>query len=154
MANGCDFAIAAERNPALWRACRQIDEKSWCKAQGMDAQVAECDDRPQGWPAGTRCVVRRVKLDASEVSGDTRSRRRRTIDPGQLALLDEGEIGSAYAYSFILTNLDWAVTEIEPWFRMRALIEERINSSVCLAPSRQGCLEEAAIVPGRRTPGA
>jgi hypothetical protein len=126
---GADFAICAKRNPAAWRACREIDEGSWHKAKGMDAEVAECGYRPKGWPEGTRCVVRRVKVRADELSSDPRSRRRRTIDPNQLVLLEEGEIGFAYAYSFIVTNLDWSAVEIEAWFRMRALVEEKIKDA-------------------------
>ncbi len=128
--HGCDFAICAKRNPAIWRACRQIDETAWQEARDMEgAEVAECDYVPAGWPVGTRCVVRRVQVTASEVSGDTRSRRRRTIDPAQLTLLEEGEAGFAYAYSFVLTNLDWSAAEIESWFRMRALVEEKIKDA-------------------------
>ena len=59
-----------------------------------------------------------------ELSFDPRSRRRRTIDPTQLSPLEDGEIGVAYAYSFILTNLEKDATEIESWFRMRALVEK------------------------------
>jgi len=66
---------------------------------------------------------------SDELSGDLRSRRRRTIDPKQLALLEESEIGVAYAYSFILTNLDWEAVEVEAWFRMRALVEEKIKDA-------------------------
>jgi len=67
--------------------------------------------------------------ERDELKSDPRSRRRRTIDPNQLSLLEQGEIGYAYAYSFILTNLDWEVTEIEIWLRKRALVEERIKDS-------------------------
>lgn len=129
LANGADFAIVAKRNPAAWRASRAIPEDSWQTANGMEAEVAECDYRPAGWPEGTRCVVRRVRVERDELKSDPRSRRRRTIDPNQLALLQEGEIGFAYAYSFILTNLDWAVLDIEAWFRMRALVEEKIKDA-------------------------
>lgn len=129
LANGADFAIVAKRNQAAWRACREISEASWQKAKGMDAEVAECDYRPAGWPEATRCVVRRVRVECDELKSDPRSRRRRTIDPNQLTLLQDGEIGFAYAYSFILTNLDWAVVEIEAWFRMRALVEEKIKDA-------------------------
>ncbi len=129
LANGADFAIVAKRNPASWRACREIDESAWQPANSMDAEVAECDYRPVGWPKGTRCVVRRVRVDAGELKSDSRSRRRRTIDPAQLALLEADELGFADAYSVILTNLDWEVTEIEAWFRMRALVEEKIKDA-------------------------
>jgi hypothetical protein len=129
LANGADFAIVAKRNRAAWRACREISEESWRKAKGMDAEVAECDYRPAGWPEGTRCVVRRVRVGSDELKIDPRSRRRRTIDPNQLNLLEAGEIPHAYAYSFILTNLDWDVIELEAWFRMRALVEEKIKDA-------------------------
>ncbi len=127
--NGADFAIVAKRNPAAWRACREIDEGAWQPAQAMDAEVAECDYSPVGWPKATRCVVRRVRVHADELKSDPRSRRRRTIDPNQLALIEQGKAGFVYAYSFILTNLDWEVIEIEAWFRMRALVEEKIKDA-------------------------
>ena len=129
LSNGCDFAIVAKRTTAAWRACREIDESSWRAARDMEAEVAECDYRPQGWPEGTRCVVRRVPVRPDELSGDVRSRRRRTIDPNQLVLLEAGELGVVYAYSFIVTNLDWDAVEIEAWFRMRALVEERLKEA-------------------------
>ncbi len=73
--------------------------------------------------------MRRVRVDHDELKSDPRSRRRRTIDPNQLTLLEAGEVGFAYAYSFILTNLDWDAIEIEAWFRMRALVEEKIKDA-------------------------
>ena len=126
---GADYAVAAKRNPAVWRACREVPEESWRPAIGMDAEVSECDYLPAGWPPATRCVVRRVKLGLDELRADPRSRRRRTVDPGQLVLLGEGEVGFVYAYSFILTNLRGDALDIEAWFRMRALVEERIKDS-------------------------
>lgn len=93
------------------------------------AQVASVDYRPAGWPAATRCVVRRVALDASEVRADPRSRRRRTIRPDQLALALEGEATELYPYSFILTNLTTSAEAVEYWFRERAWIEERHRDS-------------------------
>ncbi len=126
---GADYAIVAKRNRAAWRACRDIPEGAWRPAIDMDAEVSECDYLPAGWPPATRCAVRRVRVDYESLRSDPRSRRRRTIDPGQLRLLQDGEIGFAYAYSFILTNLDWDVLDIEAWFRMRALVEERIKDS-------------------------
>ncbi len=129
LANGAGFAICANRNPAAWRACREIDESAWRPAQAMDAAVAERDYAPAGWPEGTRRVVRRVRVGCDELKSDPRSRRRRTIDPNQLALLEEGEAGYTYAYSFIPTSLDWEVIEIEAWSRMRALVEERLKDA-------------------------
>lgn len=129
LAAGADYAIAAKRNNAVWRAMRDIPEDSWVSAKAMHAEVAEAAYRPTGWPPATRCVVRRVRVDASELRHDSRSRRRRTIDPQQLPLLEAGEIGHAYAYSFIVTNLAWDPVDIEAWFRQRALVEERLKDA-------------------------
>jgi hypothetical protein len=127
---GCDFAIAARRSTATWAAVRRVPDDAWHPAAGMTgAEVAYCDYTPAGWPPGTRCVVRRVRLDAAEISRDGRSRRRRTIDPDQLALVLDGDAGHAYAYSFIVTNLIWHPVAAEYWFRQRALIEERIRDA-------------------------
>jgi len=41
---GCDFAVAAKRNSAAWRACAAIPETDWKSARGMPGgQVAACD---------------------------------------------------------------------------------------------------------------
>lgn len=124
---GCDFAIAAKRTEATWRSEREIPEDAWRPAIGMDAEVAPCDYVPAGWPAGTRTIVRRVKVRRDQLSADTRSRRRRTIDPDQLVLLEAGEAEVAYAYSFIVTNVVDDICGIEAWFRMRALVEEKLK---------------------------
>lgn len=81
-------------------------------------------NRPAGWPEQMRRVVRPVRVERDEAKSDPRSRRRRTIDPSQLAPLEAGEAGSACAYSLVLTSLDGDVVEIEAWFRLRALVEE------------------------------
>lgn len=125
----CDFAIAVRRSDAVWRSERKIPDGSWSKAKGMEADVAECDYVPTGWPQGSRTICRRVKVTAAEHCSDRRSRRRRTIDPEQLVLLEAGEIDVAYAYSFIITNLDGDAVDIEAWFRRRALVEETIKDS-------------------------
>lgn len=130
MAAGCDFAIVAKRSPATWTAARAIPNDAWRPAVGMaGAEVAFCGYRPAGWPAGTRCVVRRVRVEAAEISGDGRSRRRRTFDPNQLALVLDGQAGCAWTYSFICTNLSWHPVAAEWWFRQRALVEERIKDT-------------------------
>ncbi len=132
LANGCDFAIAAKRNKAVWRAARTVARQSWQPADGMaGAEVAECPYVPGGWPEGTRTIVRRVRVNADSVRSDPRSRRRRTIDPAQLALVLGGESDHAYAYSFIVTNTAGDPVEIEAWFRERAQVEERIKDSKC-----------------------
>lgn len=127
---GCDFAIVAKRSTATWAAARAVPDAAWRPAVGMNgAEVAYCDYTPAGWPPGTRTVVRRVRVDADEISSDGRSRRRRTIDPNQLRLVLDGEAGHAYAYSFICTNLCWHPVAGEYWFRQRALVEERIKDT-------------------------
>jgi hypothetical protein len=126
---GCDFAVAVKRSDPVWRSERRIPGENWRRAKDMDAEVAECDYVPAGWPEGSRTICRRVKISAAELSSDPRSRRRRTIDPEQLSLLSAGEVAYAYAYSFIITNLEGDIVDIEAWFRQRALVEEKIKDS-------------------------
>ena len=131
---GCDFSLAVTRNPAAWRAAAAIPDSAWRKAQRMKgAQVAVCDYAPAGWPAGTACVVRRVKVRAKDVSTDPRARRRRTIPKDQLALALDGLVEHVYAYSFIATNLDVSTpakaVAVEAWHRMRTDIEDRIRDA-------------------------
>jgi hypothetical protein len=127
--HGADFAIAARRSAAVWRAEREVPPHAWRPAIDMAAEVAWCDYVPRGWPEGTRCIVRRVPVQRGDLRLDRRTRRRRTIDPLQLRLLEDGETEVAYAYSFIVTNVAGDVVDIEAWFRRRALIEERIFDS-------------------------
>ncbi len=135
---GCDFAIAAKRNTAMWRAYASIGEAEWVDAKGMPgAQVAAVDYAPAGWPEDTYTIVRRVRVETEAISADPRSRRRRTIDPGQLALALAGTATHAYAVSFIVTNIpanDTAgngesVLDVEAWFRRRTDIEDRIREA-------------------------
>jgi Transposase DDE domain group 1 len=134
VAAGCDFSLGVTRNPAAWRAANAIPDRAWRKAKRMNgAQVAVCDYAPAGWPGGTACVVRRVKVRAGDISNDPRARRRRTIPKDQLALALDGLVEHVYAYSFIATNLDVstpakAVT-VEAWHRMRTDIEDRIRDA-------------------------
>lgn len=138
----CDFAIAAKRNTALWRASATIPETAWVDAIGMaGAQVAATDYAPAGWPDGTYTIVRRVRVEAEDISADPRSRRRRTIDKNQLALALEGTATHAYAVSFIVTNIPAndrpgdtprgveSILEVEAWFRRRTDIEDRIREA-------------------------
>ena len=149
--HGCDFAIAAKRNTAMWRVYAGIDDTEWTPATGMaGAEVAACDYAPAGWPEHTYTIVRRVRVDAEQISADPRSRRRRTIDPDQLALALDGRATHAYAVSFIVSNiptggtgdtgddrdggarLDNAfdrVVDVEAWFRRRTDIEDRIREA-------------------------
>jgi len=85
------------------------------------------------------CPITRV--DAEEISADPRSRRRRTIEAGQLALALEGAATHAYAVSFIVTNIPAndhpgqhagnaeTILEVEAWFRRRTDIEDRIREA-------------------------
>jgi hypothetical protein len=100
-----------------------------------NAQVAVTDYRPDWWPAATRLLIRRVRLDVSaepgagQVSADPRARRRRTLHPDQRALpIDELAAADAvYGYSFVVTNLDVSTGEraaaVEHWYRHRTSIE-------------------------------
>jgi len=130
LAAGADFAIAAKRNPAVWRAIRAVPDDAWEPAKNMaGAEVAVCDYRPGGWPEQTRAIVRRVRVEAEEIRADPRSRRRRTIDPDELKAVKETRADHAYAYVVILTSLEWDPIEIEAWFRDRAQVEERLKDS-------------------------
>jgi DDE family transposase len=131
---GCDFSLGVTRNPAVWRAAAAIPDDAWRKAKRMKgAQVAVMDYAPAGWPPGTVCVVRRVKVRAGDISTDLRARRRRTIPKGQLALALDGLVEHVYAYSFIATNLDVSTpakaVAVEAWHRMRTDIEDRIRDA-------------------------
>lgn len=127
---GAEVAIAAVRNPAVRAAIASIPRTAWRRAKGMPgAQVAAVDYAPAGWPAGTRMIVRRMKVQAASISTDLRARRRRTFDPAQLALALGGQVGHAYAYSPIVTNLIGSAVAVEAWFRDRAWVEERIKDS-------------------------
>jgi hypothetical protein len=131
---GCDYSLGVTRNPAAWRAAAAIPDGAWRKAKRMHgAEIAVCDYTPAGWPPGNACVVRRVRVHATDISTDPRARRRRTIPKNQLALALDSLVTHVYAYSFIATNLDVsspakAVT-VEAWHRMRTDIEDRIRDA-------------------------
>jgi Transposase DDE domain group 1 len=124
------FAIGAKRIAPLWRLLDGIADEDWHDAIEMDqAQVAVAGYRPDWWPADTALLIRRVKLDPSQVSADPRSRRRRTLHPGQRALpiAELQHADAIYGYSFILTNLDVSAPDraaaVEHWYRHRTSIE-------------------------------
>jgi hypothetical protein len=124
------FAIGAKRIAPLWRLLDGIAEDDWHDAIDMDgAQVAVAGYCPDWWPASTRLLIRRARLDPEQVSADPRSRRRRTLHPDQRALpLPElAGAGAIYAYSFILTNLDVTAPDkavaAEHWYRHRTTVE-------------------------------
>ncbi len=130
------FAIGARRIAPLWRLLDGIGEDHWTDAIDMDgAQVAVADYRPDWWPANTWLLIRRVRLDPEQVSADPRSRRRRTLHPGQRALPipELARAGAIYGYSFILTNLDVSApgkaAAAEHWYRHRTTIENIFRDS-------------------------
>lgn len=128
---GIGFAIGAKHIAPLWRMLTGIAEIDWTDALEMTGvQVAGADYCPDWWPAATRLLIRRVRLDVTaQVSADPRSRRRRTLRPDQRALpLPElAACDAVYGYSFIMTNLEVstpaAATTVEHWYRHRTEIE-------------------------------
>jgi hypothetical protein len=130
------FAIGARRIAPLWRLLDGISEDGWHEAIEMgNAQVAVADYRPDWWPANTFLLIRRVRLDPGQISADPRSRRRRTLHPGQRALPITGLAGAdaIYGYSFILTNLDVSAPDkaaaAEHWYRHRTTVENIFRDS-------------------------
>jgi hypothetical protein len=127
-----EFAIGARRIGPLWRVLDSVSADAWTDAVDMTgAQVAVAEYCPDWWPTATRLLIRRVRLDldAGQVSADPRSRRRRTLHPGQRALpiAELADADAVYAYSFIVTNLDVSTGEraaaVEHWYRHRTSIE-------------------------------
>jgi hypothetical protein len=130
------FAIGAKRIAPLWRLLAGIADDAWHEAIDMGgAQVAVADYCPDWWPADTRLLIRRVRLDPARVSADPRSRRRRTLHPDQRALPfpELARAGSIYAYSFILTSLDVSAPDkaaaVEHWYRHRTTVENIFRDS-------------------------
>ncbi|MGH3198662.1 MAG: IS1380 family transposase [Streptosporangiaceae bacterium] len=134
--NNMEFAIGAKRISSMWRALAGIADSAWRDAIDMHgAQVAVSPYKPADWPGDTVLLIRRVRLDPDQVSADSRSRRRRTLDPRQRALPipeleKEPEI---YAYSFICTNLDVSTPSkaaaVEHWYRHRTVIENMFRDT-------------------------
>ena len=130
------FAIGAKRIAPLCRLLDGIAADDWIEASSMDnAEVAVAGYCPDWWPASTRLLIRRVRLDPARVSADPRSRRRRTLNPAQRAL-QIAELQGAeaiYGYSFILTNLDIPTpakaAAVEYWYRHRATVENIVRDS-------------------------
>jgi Transposase DDE domain group 1 len=130
------FAIGAKRIASMWTALQAIPDGAWRDATGMDdAQVAVSPYKPADWPDGTVLLIRRVKLDPEQVSADPRSRRRRTLHPGQRAMLfpELAAEPAIYAYSFICTNLDCSTPSkaaaVEHWYRHRTSVENIFRDS-------------------------
>ena len=130
--SGVEFAIGAKRIAPLWRILSGVGENAWVEAIDMDgAQVAVAAYCPDWWPAATKLLIRRVRLDvaAGQVSPDPRARRRRTLHPDQRALpiAELADAEAVYGYSFIVTNLDVSTPEraaaVEHWYRHRTQVE-------------------------------
>jgi len=128
---GCDFAIAAKRNPAAWRSLSAVPDGDWREARGMHgAQVAACDYAPAGWPDGTYTIIRRVKIsvDSSVPTPD-----RGAAGPSRRTSSRWARGGAAdyvWAVSFIVTNIPanhGDLVGLEAWFRNRTAIEERFR---------------------------
>jgi hypothetical protein len=144
-----EFAIGARRMAPLWRLLDTVPADGWTDAIDMPgAQVALAQYCPDWWPAATRLLIRRVRLnlEAGQVSGDPRARRRRTLHPDQRALpLDELAAADAvFGYSFIVTNLDVdtgaKAAAVEHWYRHRTQIENlfrdtKHGAGLCHLPS-------------------
>ncbi|MCA1698487.1 MAG: IS1380 family transposase [Actinobacteria bacterium] len=126
------FTVSVPRSTAMWRLVGQVPENAWADARDLaGAQVAEIVYTPDGWRhEPLRLVIRRTHYTAAQISTSLGARRRKTIHPDQLALLLDGKATSAYAYSFILTDIpDQATVWIEHYHRHRAQIEERLKDA-------------------------
>jgi DDE family transposase len=126
------FTVSVPRTRAMWARVGEIAEEAWQDARELDgAQVAELAYTPDGWRhEPLRLIVRRTPYTAAQISQNALARRRKTIHPDQLALLLDGQITSAYGYSFLLTDIDdrdavW----VEHFHRHRAQIEERLKDA-------------------------
>jgi hypothetical protein len=99
------------------------------------AQVAVAEYCPDWWPANTRLLIRRVRLDPAQVSAGSRSRRRRTLHPDQRDMLfpELARQPAVCACSFILTNLDVSSPDravaAEHWYRHRTTVENIFRDS-------------------------
>jgi hypothetical protein len=125
---GVAFTISVPRSAAMWEARRHTGPHSWHPALGMQAEIAEVLYQPGFWKhEPLRLIIRRVRIPASELSQNPRSRRRRSVAKGQLRLALAGRREYVYGYSFILTDRIGDAAEIELDHRQRAQIEERIK---------------------------
>jgi hypothetical protein len=129
---GAEFAIGAKRIAPLWRLLHGLAEPEWTDALDMPgAQVAVAAYCPDWWPAATRLLIRRVRLniDTGQVSPDPRTGRRRTLRPDQRAppIAALADLDAVYGYSFIVTNLDVSTPDkaaaTEHWYRHRTELE-------------------------------
>ncbi|HUY56169.1 MAG TPA: transposase, partial [Candidatus Nanopelagicaceae bacterium] len=127
--HGLKFCVVVPRYRTIWEARRHIAPNSWRTAKEMaGAEVAEMPFVPTGWEGKPlRLLVRRVRVEAGEISQSPRSRRRKTIPQQQLQLALKGAVSHTYSYSFMVTDMEGDAVELEHWQRRRAHIEERIK---------------------------
>jgi hypothetical protein len=127
------FTFSATRTSLMWSKLTEIAEDAWGDAIEMrGAQVAEPQFTPEGWKhEPLRLIVRRVPVTAAELlAGSPKARRRKTIPPGQLQMVLDGQLDSTFAYSFIVTDIpasEKTAVEVEHFHRHRAQIEERFK---------------------------
>ena len=98
-------------------------------------------------------IVRRTHYTAAQISQNMSARRRKTIHPDQLAMLTDGQLTSAYAYSFILTDIgDQPAGWVQHFHRNRSQIEERLRkarpSAAAHADRGPGFIESSCGNPG------
>ncbi|MHB1837063.1 MAG: transposase, partial [Solirubrobacteraceae bacterium] len=123
------FCVVVPRYRTIWEARRHIAPNSWRAAKEMvGAEVAEMPFVPTCWEGKPlRLLVRRVRVEAGEISQSPRSRRRKTIPQQQLRLALMGAVSHTYSYSFMVTDLPGDAVELEYWQRRRPHIEEQIK---------------------------
>jgi hypothetical protein len=146
---GVAFAIGARRIAPLWRILDGIDADAWTDAIDMPtAQAAVARYCPDWWPAATRLLIHRVRLDvaAGQVSADPRPRRSRTLHTDQraLPLAELADLDAVYGYSFIVTN-----TVIPAYTSPSRSIPD--SRSVCRRAVRARAASRAAAGPWRVT---
>jgi len=128
---GCDFAIAAKRNPAAWRSLSAVPDGDWREARGMHgAQVAGMTTPPRAGPTGpTRSSAGSRSASTSSVptpARDAAGPSRKTSSRWALG----GAADYVWAVSFIVTNIPanhGDLVGLEAWFRNRTAIEERFR---------------------------
>ena len=129
---GARFSVSVPRTGAMWKLIAQIPEGAWSDATELPgAQVAQIAYAPDDWRhEPLRMIVRRTLYTAAQISAAANARRRKTIDPDQLALLADGHSDAVYGYSFIATDIpDQSAVWVEHFHRHRAQIEERLKDA-------------------------
>ena len=121
--------MVAPHYQVIWDVRRHVSPTSWRPAEEMaGAEVTEVWFATTGWKhEPLRLLVRRVRMEAKDISQSPKSQRRKTFPKGQLQLALKGRVDHTYAYFFIITDLQEDAVELEYWQRRRAHIEVRIK---------------------------